>query len=93
MSCHAESLQLGDRSKTHAIVIAMLDGLEGRGHHVFTDNYYSRPALFAELRDLGFGACGTVHINRRGLPAAMKARGDVTSPETMMALKWMDKSS
>ena len=99
MACHAgrESLQLGDHSHTHAIVIALLDGLEGRGHHVFTDNYYSGPVLFAELRDLGFGACGIVRINRRGLPAAMKetlAKGDVTSAlvdKTMMALKWMDK--
>ena len=100
MSCHAgkdESLQLGDRSHTHAVVVALLDGLEGRGHHVFTDNYYSSPVLFAELRDLGFGACGTVHINRRGLPAEIKAtlsKGDIISAlvdETMMALKWMDK--
>ena len=97
MSCHAgkdESLQLGDRSHTHAVVVALLDGLEGRGHHFFTDNYYSSPALFAELRDLGFGACSTVRINRCGLPAEIKAtlaKGDITSAlvdETMMANGW-----
>ena len=78
-------------------MLELLKGLEGRGHHVFTDNFYSSPALFRDLRDLGFGACGTVRVNRRGLPAAMKAtlaKGDTTSAlidETMMALKWMDK--
>ena len=92
-----ESLQQGGRGHTHAIVVALLEGLEGRGHHVYVDNYYTSPALFTELRDLGFGACGTVRINRRGLPVEMKAtlaRGDVTSAyvdESMMALKWMDK--
>ena len=92
-----ESLQQGGRGHTHAIVVALLEGLEGRGHHVYVDNYYTSPALFTELRDLGFGACGTVRINRRGLPVEMKAtlaRGDITSAyvdESMMALKWMDK--
>ena len=62
-----ESLQHGGRGHTHAIVVALLEGLEGRGHHVYVDNYYTSPALFTELRDLGFGACGTVRINRRGL--------------------------
>ena len=87
----------GDKGYPHAVVLALLEGLEGRGHHVFMDNYYSSPNLFQDLRDLGFGACGTVRVNRRGLPAAMKAtlaKGDTTSAlidETMMALKWMDK--
>ena len=64
---------------------------------MYTDNYYSSPDLFGELRDLGFGACDTVRINRRGLPPAMKAnlsRGHVSASitdESMMALKWMDK--
>jgi hypothetical protein len=90
-------LDLGDRNHTHAIVVVLLKGLEGRGHHVYTDNYYSSPALFSELHDLGFGACGTVRVNRRGLPPEMKttmAKGDTISAQvddSMMALKWMDK--
>ena len=69
----------------------VMQGKISRGHHVFTDNYNSSPALFAELRDLGFGACGTVRINRRGLPAEIKAKGGITSAlvdETMMANEW-----
>ena len=77
--------------------MVLLKGLEGRGHHVYTENYYSGPALFSELHDLGFGACGTVRVNRRGLPPEMKttlAKGDTISAQvddSMMALKWMDK--
>ena len=82
---------------THAVVLKLLEGLEGRGHHVYTDNYYSSPALFGDLRRLGFGACGTVRMNRRGVPAEMKTalkKGETVSKDvddSMMALKWMDK--
>ena len=74
-----ETLQLRRRNHTHAVVVTLLQGL---GHHAHTDNYYSSPDLFGELRDLGFGACGTIQINQRGLPPAMKAnlsRGDVSA--------------
>ena len=71
--------------------------MEGRGHHVYSDNYYSSPALFSDLRRLGFGACGTVRMNRRGLPKETSAKlkkGETVSAQvdgSMMALKWMDK--
>ena len=61
------------------------------------DNCYTSPALFNDLRHLGFGACGTVRVNRRGLPAELKEKmkkGDMVSypiDDSMMALKWMDK--
>ena len=45
-------------------------------------NFYSSPALFAELREQGFGACGTVRVNCRGLPPELKknlSKGDVCS--------------
>ena len=69
---------------THTIVLKLLEGLEGRGHHVYTNNYYSSPALFGDLQHLGFGACGTVRKNRRGIPDEMKAKlkkGEVTSQQ------------
>ena len=65
---------------------------------MYTDNYYSSPALFGDLQRLGFGACGTVRKNRRGLPDEMtKAKlkkGEVASNQidsSMLVLKWMDK--
>ncbi|MCG8620648.1 MAG: transposase, partial [Proteobacteria bacterium] len=75
-----------------------MEGLEGRGHHMYTDNYCSSPAIFGDLQCLGFGACGTVRKNRRGLPdETMKAKlkkGEVASKQidsSMLVLKWMDK--
>ena len=91
------TLETTGRGHSHAVVMALVEKLKGRGYHIYTDNYYSSPALFAELREHGFGACGTVRINRRGLPAELKVslpRGDVCSvaiDECMVALKWADK--
>jgi len=61
------------------------------------DNYYTSPALFSALKQVGFGACGTVRINRWGMPkqvmAAKLKKGKMTSSEVkkgMLALKWQD---
>ena len=91
------SLDTDDGGVTHAVVLKLLEGLENRGHHVYMDNYYSSPHLFHCMRRLGFGACGTVRINRRGVPEEIKAKlqkGEIVSKmidEDTMALKWMDK--
>ena len=78
------------------MIVKLFEVLEGRGHHDFTDNYYSSPPLFSDLRRLGFGACGTVKVNRRGMPTEIKTalKGETVSAQldgNMMALKWMDK--
>ena len=83
-----DSLNIDGRNHSHAVVMKLVEKLEGRGHHVYTDDFYNSPALY------GFGACGTVHTNRRGLPPEMKATltpGDVciiAIDEHMVALKW-----
>lgn len=83
---------------TEAIVVSLAEGLEHKGHHLYCDNYYTSPDLFLTLRNLGFGACGTVRVNRRGVPACIKAKrkmtkGEVKSVSTdgVLALQWMDK--
>ena len=84
------SLNTDDVGVTHA-VLKLLEGLEHRGHHIYMDNYYTSLALFQDLRRLGFGACGTVRVNRRGVPQSMKSKlqkGEIISEN---ALKWMDK--
>ena len=53
---------------THGVVLKLLEGFEHRGHHVYMDNYYTSPTLFTLLLQLGFGACRTIRINRRGMP-------------------------
>ena len=82
---------------THAVVMRLVDPIKGKGHHVYMDNYYTSPKLFSDLRDNGFGACGTVRVNRHGLPAAMKEnvrKGETKAIQldnSMLAIKWMDK--
>ena len=46
----------------------VIEGLELKGHHIYMDNYYSSPNLFHDLHEKGFGACGTVSVNRMGMP-------------------------
>ena len=83
---------------THGVVLKLIEWLENRGHHVYMDNYYTSPTLFTSLLQLGVGACGTVRINRRGMPkeltAAKLKKGEMTSSEVqkgILALKWQDK--
>lgn len=92
-----DSLAITNNGLTHAVVVKLLEGLEHRGHHIYTDNYYTSPALFADLFQKGFGACGTVRVDRRGVPHEMRCtvrKGDVVTAavdESVTALKWMDK--
>ena len=69
-------LNTDDIGVTHAVVLKLVEGLEGRGYHVYMDNFYTSPTLFQDLRCLGFGACGTVRTNQRGVPDEMKSKGE-----------------
>ncbi len=44
---------------------------------VYTDNFFSSPALFGELKSLGFEACGTVRLNRTGLTKTFKIKDNL----------------
>ncbi|XP_041480389.1 piggyBac transposable element-derived protein 4-like [Lytechinus variegatus] len=67
-----------DGSRTHPgeehiyssgkVVLELVKGLENKGHHLYCDNFYTSPALFAKLQQLGFEACGTVRASAKGLP-------------------------
>ena len=92
-----DSLGIADAGMTHAVVMKLVDPIKSRGHHVYMDNFYTSPKLFSDLRDGGFGACGTLRLNRRGLPAAIKEnvrKGEKKAFQldtSMLAIKWMDK--
>lgn len=40
----------------------------GTGYHVYVDNFYTSAALFRQLHQVGFGACGPVRESRQGFP-------------------------
>ena len=92
-----DSISTGENGMTHAVVMKLVSPLKDRGHHVYTDNFYTSPCLFSELRESGFGACGTLRINRRGLPPAIKQKirkGEkkvIKLDRSLIAIKWHDK--
>ena len=92
-----DSLRIADSGMTHAVIIKLVEPIKSRGHHVYKDNFYTSPQLFRGLRDSGFGACSTLRLNRRGLPAAIKEavkKGEkkaIQRDSSMLAIKWMDK--
>lgn len=61
-----------DATQTTKIVIGLLarSGLLGKGHKIFLDNYYTSPELAAELDANDTYLCGTVRVNRKGMPRA-----------------------
>ena len=50
------------------VVIELVKGLEYKGHVIYCDNYFNSAALVSKLSKLGFGCCGPVRYNTRGIP-------------------------
>ena len=77
----------------------MVENFQGKGHHLYMDNFYTSPTLFFSLWDVGIGACGTLRCNRIGVATSIKnpptklKKGDIISEkkENLMFLKWKDK--
>ena len=83
----------------HRVVVGLVNDhrLEQKGYIVFTDNFYSSPALFKDLTEHGFGACGTARKNRKGITKSVAnahlKKGEVlsTRDDGVLALMWRDK--
>jgi hypothetical protein len=72
--------------------------LVGKNHVIYMDNFFSNPALFESLLAKGIYCSGTVRINRRGMPEAIKGvklkeRGDTLTVQkgNLVATAWKDK--
>ena len=48
------------------VVLELMNCVEGNGHHLFTDNYYTSPQLYLTLYNKGTYCCGMVRPNRKG---------------------------
>ena len=82
---------------THRVVRELVEPIFDRGRHVYMDNYFTSPQLFQTLKDNDTGACGTLKLNRRGVPAAASQnlrRGDppkFTREGPLLFVYWIDK--
>ena len=84
----------GELGMTAAVVLRLVEPICGLGHHIYVDNLYTSPALFTRLHSQGFEACGTLRLNRRGIPPEAKGRGEkrlVPVDDDMNVVQWHDK--
>ena len=84
---------------THATVTNLTRGVEGFGHKLYMDNFFSSPDLFDDLAQKKIYCCGTVRLHRRGMPKDLKPktlrlkRGDIRmrTRGELTAVVWRDK--
>ena len=78
-------------------VLTLLHDLKGQGYLLTTDNFYTSPELAELLLQSRTDICGTMRVNRRGLPEQLKKekikKGNIIAFQKgkMVALKWCDK--
>ena len=82
---------------TYDVCMRLMNRYLNRGHHLYTDNYYTSPTLFSHLYSRGTGACGTLRQNRKHVPLGIKnatpPKGEtvVMSNGPLVILKHTDK--
>jgi hypothetical protein len=59
---------------THATVRDLCRRIEWAEHKLYMDNFFSSPDLFDELITKKISCCGTVRLNRKGLPQDLRNR-------------------
>ena len=63
-----------DMTATHATVRHLTRRVEGLGHKLFMDNFFSSPRLFDDLDGHKINSCGTVRPNRKDMPRDFGAK-------------------
>ena len=61
---------------TTQMVLTLIELLQGLGHHVIADRFYSSLELASELKQRGLAFTSTVQANRRGRLLAVKSTTD-----------------
>ena len=84
--------------QAHNAVLRSAGPILVKGHHVYMDNFFSSPSLFDDLASQQTGACGTLRINRQGVPPLIKAtklkKGQpqvVVRDGLKLYISWFDK--
>lgn len=71
LTASLQSVGRGEAKTGYAVVSNLMEGLHGKHHIVFTDNFFTSPKLFVDLVGKGTYGCGTVRPNCVGLPKAI----------------------
>ncbi|XP_050717184.1 piggyBac transposable element-derived protein 4-like [Eriocheir sinensis] len=78
-----------------AVVKKMMERYIGKGHILYTDNWYTSPSLCQYLLENMTGSCGTVRKNRKHMPKseARSVPGNVELQKSgkVLAVNWHDK--
>ena len=95
---------LPEHGLAHKTVIDLMEAYSGQGYKLYTDNFYTSPDLYKDLRDNHqCVAVGTCQSNRRGFPTDLRdvkkfqrtaARGSMRFQRTnddILCLQWKDK--
>jgi hypothetical protein len=84
-----------DLGVSGSVVTTLIAPYLNEGHTVYTDNWYTSPALSLFLHKLKTNSCGTVRGNRKGMPSLSRKllAGEVQSvtSDSLMAIKWCDR--
>ena len=64
------------KSVGHCVVLDLLGPYLGKGHWLFTDNYYTSPELLLDLLAKNTYATGTVRQNRVNFPEVLKSENN-----------------
>ena len=65
---------------THTTVTNLTRRVEGVGHKLYMDKFFSPPNLYDDLIQKKIYCCGTVRLNRQGMPKDLKHK--------TLRLKW-----
>jgi len=86
-------------TSTHVTVTELTGKIEGCGHKLYMDSFFSSPEFFDDLVKKQIYCCGTVRPNRKGMPQDLRPkttklkRGDicVRTRADLMAILWRNK--
>ena len=59
---------------THATVTELTRKIEGCGHKLYMDNFFSYPELFEDLVKKQIYCCGNVRLNRKGMSQDLRPK-------------------
>jgi len=87
----------GDKNKTAAIVLSLVEPLPRKGRTLWMDNFYNSPALAQRLKILKTDCVGTLRLSRKDVPQRVKGKkvkkGELITKHSgpVSVLKWKDK--